>query len=83
MRHSLIICVSAKYSEYASTRSLRTWSEAKDGARLRSVSAVDVVGARRAGLRPVLLDPLEIGVGGDYPRLRALSELPGVLAGRA
>ncbi|MCA9754141.1 MAG: HAD-IA family hydrolase [Gemmatimonadetes bacterium] len=45
--------------------------------------AVDVVGARRAGLRPVLLDPLDIGAKDDYPRLRALSELPGILPGRA
>lgn len=37
--------------------------------------AIDVVGARRAGLRPVLLDPLELHHGGGYDRVGSLAEL--------
>jgi putative hydrolase of the HAD superfamily len=44
---------------------------------------VDVVGARRAGLRPVLLDPLELEDGSDFPVIRRLEDLEGLLPVRA
>jgi len=44
---------------------------------------VDVVGARRAGLRPVLLDPLELEDGADFPVIRKLEELEELLPERA
>lgn len=44
------------------------------------VYEVDVVGARRAGLSPVLLDPHELHGAVDVPRIQALSDLPGLIA---
>jgi putative hydrolase of the HAD superfamily len=44
---------------------------------------VDVVGARNAGIRPMLLDPFELYSGADCPRVRTLAELAdGLEAGR-
>lgn len=43
------------------------------------VPAVDVAGARAAGLTPVLLDRHDLYDGVDAPRLRSLGELPGWL----
>jgi len=43
---------------------------------------VDVVGARRAGLRPVLLDPLELEDGTDFPVIRRLEELEELIPAR-
>ena len=37
--------------------------------------AIDVVGARRAGIRPYLLDPLSLHLGADYERISSLSAL--------
>jgi putative hydrolase of the HAD superfamily len=37
--------------------------------------AFDVVGARRAGLRPFLMDPLGLHLGADYDRVGSLAEL--------
>jgi putative hydrolase of the HAD superfamily len=37
--------------------------------------AFDVVGARRAGLRPFLMDPLALHLDADYDRVASLSEL--------
>jgi len=37
--------------------------------------AIDVVGARRAGLRPVLMDPLRLHVDADYDRVDSLADL--------
>ena len=37
----------------------------------------DILGARRAGLRAVLLDPLDLYAGADCPRVRSLGELIG------
>jgi FMN phosphatase YigB (HAD superfamily) len=37
--------------------------------------AIDVVGARRAGLRPFLIDPLGLHHDADYDRVASLSEL--------
>lgn len=42
---------------------------------------VDVVGARRAGIRPILLDPLGIAGHVDCPVIARLSELPSLLGG--
>jgi FMN phosphatase YigB (HAD superfamily) len=43
--------------------------------------AIDIVGARRAGLRPFLIDPLELHLDADYDRVGSLSELAGIIAG--
>ena len=37
--------------------------------------AIDVVGARRAGLRPVLMDPLGLHHDADYDRVGSLDGL--------
>lgn len=37
--------------------------------------AMDVVGARGAGLHPVLVDPYDDHVGGDFDRIRSVAEL--------
>jgi putative hydrolase of the HAD superfamily len=37
--------------------------------------AIDVVGARRAGLRPVLMDPLRLHLDADYDRVDSLADL--------
>lgn len=36
---------------------------------------IDVVGARRAGIRPVVMDPYELQLDADYERVASLSEL--------
>jgi putative hydrolase of the HAD superfamily len=46
---------------------------------LGDVPAVDVAGARAAGLTPVLLDRHDLYVSADVPRLRSIAELPGWL----
>jgi HAD superfamily hydrolase (TIGR01549 family) len=40
---------------------------------------VDVLGARRAGIRPLLLDPHDLYEAFDAPRIRSLGELPQLL----
>jgi putative hydrolase of the HAD superfamily len=40
---------------------------------------IDVVGARAAGLHPVLMDPYELHLGADYDRVGSLTELAAVL----
>ncbi|MBZ5639245.1 MAG: HAD family hydrolase [Acidobacteriia bacterium] len=47
------------------------------------VPAVDVVGARAAGIAPVLLDRHDLYPTADAPRLRSLDDLPGWLEGEA
>jgi len=37
--------------------------------------AIDVVGARRAGIRPVVVDPFEMHTEADFERVASLSEL--------
>jgi FMN phosphatase YigB (HAD superfamily) len=37
--------------------------------------AIDVVGARRAGIQPYLLDPLSLHLDADYERISSLSAL--------
>ena len=41
--------------------------------------SIDVVGARRAGMHAVLIDPIDCWTDVDAPRIRALSELLDVL----
>jgi FMN phosphatase YigB (HAD superfamily) len=48
---------------------------------LGDMPAIDVVGARRAGLRPFLIDPLGLHLDADYDRVGSLSELAEQLAG--
>lgn len=47
---------------------------------LGDVPSIDVVGARAAGLTPVLLDRHDLYASIDVPRLRSIAELPGWLA---
>jgi putative hydrolase of the HAD superfamily len=47
---------------------------------LGDVPAVDVAGARAAGLTPVLLDRHDLYSSTDVPRLRSIAELPGWLS---
>ena len=49
---------------------------------LGDVPAVDVAGARAAGLTPVLLDRHDLYAAVDAPRLRSIEELPGWLSSR-
>jgi FMN phosphatase YigB (HAD superfamily) len=42
--------------------------------------AFDVVGARRAGLRPFLMDPLELHGEAGYDRIGSLGELAALIA---
>jgi putative hydrolase of the HAD superfamily len=53
---------------------------ADDAVYVGDVYEVDVVGARRAGLQPVLLDPHDFHAGRDVPKVRSLAELPDLLA---
>ncbi len=43
--------------------------------------AIDVVGARRAGLRPFLMDPFDLHHEADFERTGSLSELAELIAG--
>lgn len=45
--------------------------------------AIDVVGARRAGIVPVLMDPYELHLDADYDRVASLSELASRVTGSA
>jgi putative hydrolase of the HAD superfamily len=40
----------------------------------------DVVGARRAGLVPILIDPFEVVAEQDVARIKALSDLAAILS---
>jgi FMN phosphatase YigB (HAD superfamily) len=42
---------------------------------------IDVIGARAAGLLPVLMDPYEFHLDADYHRVASLAELAGIVAG--
>jgi HAD superfamily hydrolase (TIGR01509 family) len=46
-----------------------------EAAHVGDIYAVDVIGARRAGLVPILYDPAEINPGADCLRIRQLEEL--------
>jgi putative hydrolase of the HAD superfamily len=59
-------------------------SEPANGAYIGDVFGIDVLGARRVGLHPVLIDPLGCYPGAvDCPRIRQLSELLELLPPRA
>jgi FMN phosphatase YigB (HAD superfamily) len=40
---------------------------------------IDVVGARAAGLFPIVMDPYEFHHDADYPRVASLSELASII----
>ena len=42
--------------------------------------AFDIVGARRAGIRPFIIDPLGLHVDADYDRVASLTELAALIA---
>ena len=51
-----------------------------EAAYVGDVYEVDVVGARRAGLSPVLLDPHGLHATVDVPIIQSLADLPGLIA---
>jgi putative hydrolase of the HAD superfamily len=53
----------------------RSGAEAPTTIHVGDLYQVDVVGARAAGLRAVLLDPHDLYAGVDCPRIRSLDEL--------
>jgi putative hydrolase of the HAD superfamily len=54
--------------------------DAADAWYVGDMPAIDVVGARRAGLHPVLMDPFALHHDADYDRVASLGELAGRLA---
>jgi len=58
----------------------RLGAEAGEAAHVGDLYHVDVVGARAAGVRPVLLDEAGLYPGADCPRVRSLAELAEHLA---
>jgi FMN phosphatase YigB (HAD superfamily) len=44
------------------------------------IPGIDVVGARRAGMRPFLLDPLELHLDADYDRVGSLADVAALIA---
>jgi FMN phosphatase YigB (HAD superfamily) len=54
--------------------------EATDAWYIGDMPAFDVVGARRAGLRPFVMDPLGLHRDADYDRVASLTELAGRIA---
>jgi|GEM_PF-76709 Predicted hydrolase (HAD superfamily) len=54
--------------------------EAADAWYIGDMPAFDVVGARRAGLRPFVMDPLGLHHDADYDRVASLAELAGRVA---
>ncbi|MBI3891800.1 MAG: HAD-IA family hydrolase [Candidatus Wallbacteria bacterium] len=61
----------------------RTGFRASEAVHVGDLYSVDVLGARRAGITPVLLDPTGAHPATDCLKIRALSELPGLLPARA
>jgi HAD superfamily hydrolase (TIGR01549 family) len=55
----------------------------EEAAHVGDIYHVDVVGARAAGLTPVLIDPLDLQPHADCVRMRSLSELADGLGARA
>jgi putative hydrolase of the HAD superfamily len=53
--------------------------EPDDAWYIGDMPAFDIVGARRAGLRPFLMDPLGLHVGADYDRVASLTDLAGLI----
>ncbi len=58
----------------------RLGAEARSAVHVGDIYHVDVVGARAAGVRPVLLDEAGLYEGVDCPRVRSLAELAAHLA---
>jgi FMN phosphatase YigB (HAD superfamily) len=54
--------------------------DAADAWYVGDMPAFDVVGARRAGLRPFLMDPLGLHLDADYDRVASLADLAGRIA---
>jgi putative hydrolase of the HAD superfamily len=40
---------------------------------------IDVVGARAAGIRPVIMDPFQLHLGAEYERVSTLADVVGLL----
>jgi FMN phosphatase YigB (HAD superfamily) len=55
--------------------------DAADAWYVGDMPGIDVVGARRAGLRPFLVDPLGLHAGADYDRVASLGELAELVRG--
>jgi putative hydrolase of the HAD superfamily len=51
--------------------------EAADAWYVGDMPAFDVVGARNAGLRPFVMDPMQLHLAADYDRVASLQELAG------
>src|SRR6478609_1699207 len=49
--------------------------DARDAWYVGDMPGIDVVGARRAGLRPFLMDPLRLHLEADYDRVTSLADL--------
>ena len=49
--------------------------EAEDAWYVGDMPGIDVVGARAAGLHPVLMDPFALHLTADYDRVSSLTEL--------
>ncbi len=49
--------------------------DAKDAWYVGDMPAIDVVGARRAGMRPFVMDPLALHTEADYDRVSSLADL--------
>ena len=58
----------------------RMGSSAETAVYLGDVPAVDVAGARAAGIAPILLDRFDLYGAVEVPRIRSIGELPGWLA---
>jgi putative hydrolase of the HAD superfamily len=54
---------------------------AEDAWYVGDMPGIDVVGARKAGMYPVLMDPFELHLGEDYDRVGSLAELADRIAG--
>jgi FMN phosphatase YigB (HAD superfamily) len=54
--------------------------DAADAWYVGDMPGIDVVGARRAGLRPFLVDPLGLHTGANYERVASLTELARLVA---
>ena len=54
---------------------MRWGSTPRDAWYVGDMPGIDVVGARRAGLRPFLMDPLGLHLEADYDRVASLAEL--------
>ncbi|MBI4868427.1 MAG: HAD-IA family hydrolase [Candidatus Wallbacteria bacterium] len=61
----------------------RTGFAAREAIHVGDLYSVDVLGARRAGITPVLLDPMQAHPATDCLRIRGLSELTRLLPRRA